>query len=113
LGLQVQRSGSVQLHQAPTIRAMQTGDSLNNFCLKSLKKSLILKRQGFDLEPLDSFKMAFVKKYQRSNVDLTFNLGNKAGHIIPEYSKSNNESCMVQIFWDIEKISVDNEILFS
>jgi hypothetical protein len=111
LGLQVQRSGSVQLHQAPAIRAMQTGDSLNNFCLKSFKKSLILKRQGFDLEPLDSFN--FVKRYQRSNVDLTFNLGNKAGHIIPEYSKSNNESCMVQIFWDIEKISVDNEILFS
>ena len=33
------RLGS-ELHQALAIRAMQTGDSLNNFCIKSLKKSL-------------------------------------------------------------------------
>jgi predicted HicB family RNase H-like nuclease len=33
------RLGS-ELHQALAIRAMQTGDSLNNFCVKSLKKSL-------------------------------------------------------------------------
>jgi predicted HicB family RNase H-like nuclease len=30
-----------ELHQALTIRAMQSGDSLNNYCIKSLKKSLI------------------------------------------------------------------------
>ena len=29
-----------ELHQALATRAMQTGDSLNNFCIKSLKKSL-------------------------------------------------------------------------
>jgi predicted HicB family RNase H-like nuclease len=28
------------LHQVLAIRALQTGDSLNNFCIKSLKKSL-------------------------------------------------------------------------
>jgi predicted HicB family RNase H-like nuclease len=28
------------LHQALAIRALQTGDSLNNFCIKSLKKLL-------------------------------------------------------------------------
>jgi predicted HicB family RNase H-like nuclease len=33
------RLGS-ELHQALAIRAMQTGDSLNNFCIKTLKKSL-------------------------------------------------------------------------
>jgi len=33
------RLGS-ELHQALAIRAMQTGDSLNNYCTKSLKKSL-------------------------------------------------------------------------
>ena len=33
------RLGS-ELHQALAIRAMQTGDSLNNFCIKSLKKFL-------------------------------------------------------------------------
>jgi predicted HicB family RNase H-like nuclease len=31
---------SSDLHQALAIRAMQTGDSLNNFCVKSLKQSL-------------------------------------------------------------------------
>ena len=34
------RLGS-ELHQALSIRAIQTGDSLNNFCVKSLKKSLL------------------------------------------------------------------------
>jgi predicted HicB family RNase H-like nuclease len=34
------RLGS-ELHRALTIRAMQAGDSLNNFCIKSLKKSLL------------------------------------------------------------------------
>ena len=29
-----------ELHQALAIRAMQSGDSLNNYCIKSLKKSL-------------------------------------------------------------------------
>ena len=33
------RLGS-ELHQALAVRAMQTGDSLNNYCIKSLKKSL-------------------------------------------------------------------------
>ena len=33
------RLGS-ELHQALAIRAMQAGDSLNNFCIKSLKNSL-------------------------------------------------------------------------
>ena len=33
------RLGS-DLHQALVIRAMQTGDSLNNFCIKLLKQSL-------------------------------------------------------------------------
>ena len=34
------RLGS-ELHQALAIRAMQTGDSLNSFCIKLLKKSLL------------------------------------------------------------------------
>ena len=33
------RLGS-ELHRALAIRAMQNGDSLNNYCIKSLKKSL-------------------------------------------------------------------------
>ncbi len=35
------RVGS-ELHQALSIRAIQVGDSLNNFCVKSLKKSLLI-----------------------------------------------------------------------
>ncbi len=39
------RAGS-ELHQALAIKALQTGESLNNFCIKVLHQSVISKKSG-------------------------------------------------------------------